>query len=143
MKTYALKKVDKPTVKRINELLHILVPKSPEVEQERLNALLADKNFKLFVTEISSGEIAGMLSLTTCNTLASNKHWIEDVVVDEAFRGQGIGRKLLKAAVDYVKSTETEVKIFLTSNPSRVAARSLYFSEGFEEYETGVFRFLQ
>lgn len=33
-----------------------------------------------------------------------------------------------------------EGTITLTSNPSRTAARSLYRSEGFEEYNTGVFR---
>ena len=41
---------------------------------------------------------------------------------------------------DYVKETETSPVIYLTSNPSRVSARNLYRSEGFEEYETGVFR---
>jgi ribosomal protein S18 acetylase RimI-like enzyme len=50
---------------------------------------------------------------------------------------------LVRAAVNYVKENETVPAIYLTSNPSRVAARSLYMSEGFEEYNTGVFRMTQ
>jgi ribosomal protein S18 acetylase RimI-like enzyme len=84
-----------------------------------------------------------MLTLTICHTLACSKYWIEDVVVDPAHRGEGVGRALVRAAVNYVKENETVPAIYLTSNPSRVAARRLYMSEGFEEYNTGVFRMTQ
>jgi ribosomal protein S18 acetylase RimI-like enzyme len=84
-----------------------------------------------------------MLTLTICHTLACSKYWIEDVVVDPAHRGEGVGRALVRAAVNHVKENETVPAIYLTSNPSRVAARSLYMSEGFEEYNTGVFRLTQ
>ena len=75
-------------------------------------------------------------------TLTGDKYWIEDVIVHEAFRGQGIGKALVKAAVEHVKESGKPYRIYLTSNPSRTAARNLYSSEGFEEYDTGVFRLL-
>ncbi|MBE6236150.1 MAG: hypothetical protein E7112_07945 [Bacteroidales bacterium] len=47
---------------------------------------------------------------------------------------------MLRKAVSYAADTLNASSISLTSNPSRTAARNLYRSEGFEEYETGVFR---
>jgi ribosomal protein S18 acetylase RimI-like enzyme len=81
-----------------------------------------------------------MLTLTCCQTLSRPKYWIEDVVVDPSCRGKGAGRALVQAAVRFVKEKNDGSVIYLTSNPSRTAARNLYRSEGFEEYETGVFR---
>lgn len=118
----------------------MLSPSLKEIDLKRLTELVAEKDFKLFIAETDSGDIAGMLTLTLCRTLTYNKCWIEDVIVDEAYRGKGLGRQLLKAALEYVKATDKNSSIFLTSNPSRVAARNLYISEGFEEYKTGVFR---
>ena len=51
-------------------------------------------------------------------------------------------KALVKAAVSHVKQSGRPCRIYLTSNPSRTAARNLYRSEGFEEYDTGVFRLL-
>jgi hypothetical protein len=42
--------------------------------------------------------------------------------------------------VAHAEAKEERPAVYLTSNPSRVAARRIYKSEGFEEYETGVFR---
>ena len=81
-----------------------------------------------------------MLTLTSCSTLAGEKLWIEDVIVDESHRGHGTGRALLREAISYASDTLKATSITLTSNPSRVQARNLYRSEGFEEYNIGVFR---
>ena len=140
MKIYLLNKAENTIVNRINQLLSMLSPSLKPINFDRLEELISANDFKLFMAETESGDIAGMLSLTVCKTLTCNKYWIEDVVVDEVYRGKGIGRKLLNAAIDYVKSEEQALNIYLTSNPRRVAARNLYVSEGFEEYDTGVFR---
>lgn len=127
-------------MERINALLHVLDPESPALEPTRLQSLLADDAFSLFVAVDETGEIAGMLTLTCCQTLSRDKYWIEDVIVDDCHRGLGIGRALVRAALEYARAQERLPSVYLTSNPSRTAARSLYVSEGFEEYETGVFR---
>ena len=149
-------------------MLHMLSPDAPALGYARLAELLAGDSFWLFVTEDADGQLAGMLTLTRCHTLSRSKFWIEDVIVDPAYRGQGVGRALVHAAVEYVRSAgehtctagehehttrehehttresttgcERKPSLYLTSNPSRTAARALYRSEGFEEYETGVFR---
>ena len=140
MKVYILE--DKSKSVQINDLLHVLSPHSPEIDEERLDMLLHEKDFRLFAAEAAEGIMAGMLTLTRCQTLAMSKYWIEDVIVSPEFRGQGIGRALVEAAINHVKDTDEQSTIYLTSNPSRQAARTLYRSVGFEEYETGVFRMM-
>lgn len=125
---------------QIDSLLHQLSPAAPAVDGSRLAELLKDADFKLFVAKNDDGIVVGMLTLTACHMISYTKYWIEDVIVDDSCRGLGLGRALVRAAVNYVKEHETSPVIYLTSNPSRVSARNLYRSEGFEEYETGVFR---
>ena len=140
MKVYRLKRTNIESLSQINYLLNILNPNTPSIRQERLNEIIGDDSFHLFVAENINGNIDGMLTLTRCHTLGRSKYWIEDVVVTPVSRGKGVGRSLVKAAVSHVRETEENAVIYLTSNPSRVEARALYRSEGFEEYDTGVFR---
>ena len=140
MNTSILQAIDDKSALQLDELLHKLDPEAPSLTRERLEYLAGQADFKLFTASDSDGNLAGMLTLTCCQTLSRPKYWIEDVVVDPAFRGKGAGRALVQAAVSFVKEKNDNSVIYLTSNPSRVAARNLYRSEGFEEYETGVFR---
>ena len=140
MKTYILREISEEQFARVGALLQTLNAEAPPLDIIRLREILVNDSFNLFIAEDENGLITGMLTLTNCHTLAGSKYWIEDVVVDPALRGKGIGRALVRAAVNYVKENEPFPTIYLTSNPSRVTARSLYMSEGFEEYDTGVFR---
>ena len=140
MEVIRLTTFDNETMQQVDSLLHMLSPKSQPVDSIRLKSLIKESRLHLFVCRDDNAGIMGMLTLTCCPTLACNKYWIEDVIVNEAFRGQGAGRALLRAAVGYARQELKATCIYLTSNPSRVQARALYRSEGFEEYETGVFR---
>lgn len=106
--------------------------------QEELTKLLAEDNTHLIVAEID-GVIAGMLSLVIVNIPTGGKAWIEDVVVDEQFRGQNIGARLVEFALNTAENLAVK-KVYLTSNPSRKAAHALYKKCGFETYDTTVFR---
>ena len=140
MEVIRLTTFDYETMQQVDSLLHMLSPKSQPVDSIRLKSLIKESRLHLFVCRDDNAGIMGMLTLTCCPTLARDRYWIEDVIVDEAFRGQGAGRALLRAAVGYARQELKASCIYLTSNPSRVQARALYRSEGFEEYETGVFR---
>ena len=140
MKVYILRALSEDRFTRVGALLHMLDAGASALDFNRLKSLAETDSFNLFVAEDEHGVIAGMLTLTCCPTLSRSKWWIEDVIVDPAYRGQGVGRALVKAAVAYVKEADASPTLYLTSNPSRVSARRLYVSEGFEEYETGVFR---
>ena len=128
--------------KEIDLLLHELSPSLGTIDRDRVNRLLKEDRLTLFAAEDDKGRLAGMLTLTFCPTLTGDKYWIEDVIVSNEYRGQGIGKALVKAAVSHVKQSGRPCRIYLTSNPSRTAARNLYRSEGFEEYDTGVFRLI-
>ena len=83
--------------------------------------------------------ILGMLSLATFEIPTGVRAWIEDVVVDEAVRGQGAGLKLVEAALEQAKKVGART-VDLTSRPSREAANRLYRRAGFEQRETNVYR---
>ncbi|MBE6236146.1 MAG: GNAT family N-acetyltransferase [Bacteroidales bacterium] len=137
---HKLTHADDAVTERISALLNSLRQASVPLGQARLADLLSKEGFHLFVAKNEEGVIIGMLTLTSCSTLAGDRLWIEDVIVDESRRGHGTGRALLREAISYARNTLKAASIALTSNPSRTAARSLYRSEGFEEYNTGVFR---
>lgn len=63
---------------------------------------------------------------------------IEDIIVDEKYRGQGLGQKLVEDLIKTAKDKKL-LKIKLTSNPQREAARNLYRKLGFEMKDTNVF----
>lgn len=137
---HKLTHADDAVTERISALLNSLRSAPVTLEHSQLQELLTKDSFHLFVAEDEEGVIIGMLTLTSCNTLAGDRLWIEDVIVDESRRGHGTGRAILREAISYARNTLKAASIALTSNPSRTAARSLYRSEGFEEYNTGVFR---
>lgn len=83
--------------------------------------------------------IVGSATLAITQSPTGRHAWIEDVVVDEAARGQGWGRALTEACLQGARGLGlTEVN--LTSRPSRVAANALYRSIGFVQRETNVYR---
>lgn len=140
MKTYRLTDMDTIKMQQVESLLHMLSPTAKQMDMLRVEQLVKDERLHIFVTEDSSEKLVGLLTLCVCPTLAKDKLWIEDVIVHEDYRNQGLGRALVREAVSFAKNHTTGSVIYLTSNPKRKAARALYASEGFEEYETGVFR---
>ena len=83
--------------------------------------------------------ILGMLSLVTFEIPTGVRAWIEDVVVDEAARGQGAGLALVEAAIEHAKTVGART-VDLTSRPTREAANRLYQRAGFQLRETNVYR---
>lgn len=138
MNIYRVKSWSQNLAEAITWLLPQLSSNATPPSQEELSALLADENTHLIVAEIDN-TIAGMLSLVIVNIPTGRKAWIEDVVVDGAFRGQNIGSKLVEYAKQSAKDLEVK-KLYLTSNPSRKAAHALYKKCGFETYDTTLFR---
>ena len=118
-------------------LLPQLSPRLGTFAEARLRAVLAHPATALFVAE-AEGRIVGMLTLAWYDAPSGRKAWIEDVVVDAAVRGLGLGEALVRAAQRAAAAKGVE-RVQLTSNPSRRAARALYRKCGFNEAETTVF----
>jgi ribosomal protein S18 acetylase RimI-like enzyme len=90
--------------------------------------------------DVDTGEIVGSLTLALFRIPTGMRAWIEDVVVDEAVRGQGVGAALNHAALDRARA-EGAKTVDLTSRPTRAAENRLYKRLGFVQRETNVYRF--
>lgn len=106
--------------------------------EEMFHQLLVSSNSHLFFL-LKDEQIAGMLTVGIYHSPTGGKAWIEDVVVDESFRGQGLSKLLVAHAIEFTKSKEIPL-LMLTSNSKRVAANKLYQTMGFERKETNVYR---
>ena len=94
----------------------------------------------LFVARAADGTIVGSLTLALFRIPTGLRAWIEDVVVDGATRGQGVGEALSRAALEHARRAGART-VELTSRASREAANRLYRRIGFTARETNVYRF--
>lgn len=106
--------------------------------EEMFRRLLASGNSYLFFL-MKDEQIAGMLTVGIYYCPTGGKAWIEDVVVDKPFRGQGLSKLLIAHAIKFIQSKEIP-SLMLTSNPKRIAANKLYQAMGFGRRETNVYR---
>ncbi len=90
--------------------------------------------------EARGNAIIGSLTLALFRIPTGLRAWIEDVVVDDAARGQGLGETLTRAALDRARQMGAKT-VDLTSRPSREAANRLYQRVGFELRTTNVYRY--
>ncbi len=68
-------------------------------------------------------------------TLLRKQAVIEDMIVDETYRGKGYGKEIVLDLIRWAKENGVEV-IELTSSPRRVAANELYKRVGFKLHPT-------
>lgn len=127
-------------VEAFNHLVPQLSSSNPPPSDAELAELVASPATTVFVARSEEGTIAGTLTLCTFRIPTGIRAWIEDVVVDDAARGQGVGKALTKAAVDEARKLGAKT-VDLTSRPSREAANGLYQSLGFRQRETNVYRY--
>lgn len=126
------------------EALDTLVPQlsrsNPPPSLEAVEKMLAHEAITQFLARDDQGAIVGVSSLAVFPIPTGRRAWIEDVIVDEASSGQGIGRQLTEAMIDRAKELGCTT-VDLTSRPSREAANHLYRKVGFEPRDTNVYRF--
>lgn len=129
--------VTAPLVQALGELLPQLSPHLTAPSEERLRRMLAD-GLTVLLAACAEERIVGVLTLVWYDLPSGRKGWIEDVVVDAAARGAGLGEALVRRALDVAAEAGVE-RVMLTSNAARKAARALYRKCGFKEAETTVF----
>jgi len=94
----------------------------------------------LMARDTGSGRIVGSLTLALFRIPTGLRAWIEDVVVDDAARGQGVGEALNHHAIAVAAGRGART-VDLTSRPSREAANRLYQRIGFTPRQTNVYRY--
>lgn len=120
-------------------LIPQLSSSNPAPAVEELSEMISSPATVVFVARVD-GVIAGSLTLAVFRIPTGLRAWIEDVVVDEAARGHGVGEALNQAALDEARARGA-VTVDLTSRPSREAANRLYQRLGFVARETNVYRY--
>ncbi len=105
-----------------------------------LETIIESPATTLFVARDGRAGIVGMLTLAVFKAPTGVRAWIEDVVVDGAARGRGIGEALVQAALETAQRAEART-VDLTSRPERAEANRLYERLGFERRASNLWRF--
>ena len=129
-------------VAAFERLIPQLSSSNPAPTQTELAAICESEASVLLIAvdRDADDRILGSLTLAWFRIPTGVRAWIEDVVVDEAARGQGVGDLLNRAALDRARELGAKT-VDLTSRPSREAANRLYQRIGFVARDTNVYRF--
>lgn len=85
------------------------------------------------VGAFENGRLAGVLGVRVVHTFARGAHLhVDDLVVASAFRGRGVGRRLLRYAERQARERGLE-QVFLDSRPG---ALGFYEREGYRRHES-------
>ncbi|HET7143191.1 MAG TPA: GNAT family N-acetyltransferase [Anaerolineales bacterium] len=130
MQIDVITKADEELHQAYQRLVPQLTNNNPPPSLDDLSALVRDPSSTLMVARNEGGKIVGALTLIVYRVPTGIRSIIEDVVVDNAARGHGIGEALLRRAIQLAREKEAN-NISLTSNPMREAANRLYTRVGF------------
>ncbi len=135
-------RVDDHLVKVFQKLYPQLTnSRKPPTKKDLEEIIVSDSTTLLISSEDKEGlHITGSLSLAFYKTPSGHHAWIEDVIVDEQFRGRGIGKALVNKALEIAQKKNAD-SVNLTSMPARVAANKLYIQTGFKQRKTNVYKF--
>jgi ribosomal protein S18 acetylase RimI-like enzyme len=126
-------------VTALQRLLPQLSTSAAPLDAGKLAQIIQHQAVTLLVAR-RHGAIVGMLTLVMFPLPTGHRARIEDVVVDEAARGHGIGAALTTAALRRAHQQGART-IDLTSRASRVAANRLYERLGFALRDSKVYRY--
>lgn len=130
---------DLPTLVHLLGQLNEDVPAAPTPRhQAAFDAVASDPRQRLLVVECD-GAVIGSAALVIVPNLGHNGApyaLIENVVVDEAMRGQRHGERLLRYMIDEARAAGC-YKVVLTSRKSRADAHRFYERLGFAATSEG------
>ncbi len=135
-----INKLTPADIEQINVLLKQLSENSPIISKKDLKYIAKNNGMILTIRNMEDdGKIIGMATLFVFPSMSGKKGTIEDVVVDEAHRGKGLGERLVRGLIEKARELGAR-KLDLTSSPKRIAANKLYLKLGFVKRETNVYR---
>jgi ribosomal protein S18 acetylase RimI-like enzyme len=140
-----LREVTDETVEAFGRLLPQLSRSAPPLDRAGLSAIVDCPTNTVLVARADGaggepGQIIGTLTLAIFPIPTGWRAWIEDVVTDEAARGQGAGTALTLEALRLAREHGART-VDLTSRPSREAAGRLYERVGFVQRQSRLYRF--
>ena len=122
------------------ETIRALLPQLTEARTPPTLEQLQDvvSNQTLLVARGDDGRIAGTLTFVLYRVASGVKGRIEDVIVDESARGQGVGEALVREGMRLANEAGV-LMLELSSMPYRQSANRLYKRLGFVRKPTNVY----
>ncbi|MBN1305410.1 MAG: GNAT family N-acetyltransferase [Anaerolineales bacterium] len=134
--------VDQELVDAFQRLIPQLSACPPPAYEELQQLVFSDTSVLLIARfPEKDSPILGAMVLVVYRVLTGLHAYIEDVIVDQTARGQGIGEALMRESMRIAAELGV-ANIGLTSNPRREAANRLYQKLGFEKRQTNVYKLL-
>ena len=138
------KKVDDELVAAFARL-HPQLSSSPPPNAEALGRIVSHQANTVILARTNQSKdtdantIVGAMTLVLFPLASGLRAWIEDVVVDSAARGRGIGAAMNQRAIQIAREAGART-VDLTSRPDRHEANRLYARLGFKPRTTNVYR---
>ena len=126
------------TLDEINKLLSALSENISSCTPDLLQRIVGNPTVEIWVAK-HEGQIVGMGELAITLKPEGVVAQIEDVVVEEAQRGNGLGTKIMEKLIERARAHDVR-EIHLTSRPDRTVANKLYQKLGFEVRDTNAYR---
>lgn len=125
---------------RLCELLRILFEQehefSPDTKKQSkgLEMILSNPSVGRILVLKKEGYIIGMVSLlfTVSTALGEKVAWLEDMVIDPLFQGQGYGKMLLREVLQRAKLLTCK-RVSLKTDAHNERAQKMYKALGFED----------
>lgn len=117
----------------IHELLNQLMPGQEDRRQAMWRMLMAHQGYAAWIAEVDDAP-AGFVDLFVFPDAAHGEHIgiVSNLIVDERFRGAGLGEALLGEAVDHARR-ERAVEVHVWTDFDNTRAIGLYKKAGFVE----------
>ena len=131
----ASSEVTKTVQNQVSQLYNQL---NSKIEQRSLQQVLHTENKLIMAVCREHDHIIGIALLATYIVISGHRGMVEDVVVDSAHRGKGIGRKLMEKVLEEAKNKNLD-EILLFTGHHRLPAINLYKSLGFTLRESGLY----
>lgn len=111
-------------------------PSTPEEIAQRLNGTKDSADHAVFVAELATDEIAGWIAVFVYRTVeADPRAEISGLVVEERFRSQRVGERLLARSEEWARERGCKL-IGLRSNVIRERAHAFYERRGYTHVKT-------
>lgn len=102
---------------------------SPEYIQAKENIVMwTSKSHELYIIE----DIDNIVGFIHIWYKGGNVAWIEDIFVDEAYRGKGIGSQAINVAEEIIKKKDGYSAVCIDVVPKNTNALNLYYKLGYD-----------
>ena len=120
------------------QLSKLYLQLNSELKQLSLEEILYNEEYIDIAACFDDDKLVDIEMIANYKVVSGHKGMIEDVIVSENYRGQGIGRKLMEVVLQQAKKRKLD-DVLLFSGHHRTAAISLYKSLGFTLNNSGLY----